>query len=1015
MASKIQDQSFLFGSNTGFLEQVYGRYLEDPDSVDPQWAQFFAGFGDDVAEALAEIRGASWAPRVGRAEPSAGDEAVAAPVPAAAAGEETQRGAVLDSIRALMLIRAYRVRGHLEADLDPLGIEQNGAHPELDPASYGFTEADYDRDIFIDYVLGLEHATLRQILGLVRATYCGKIGVEFMHIQTPEEKGWIQQQVESGRAQAQLSAEEKLGTLRHLIRAQEFEKFLNIKYTGTKRFGVDGAESMVTALEEIIHSASRLGVEEIIFGMPHRGRLNVLANIMGKPYTAIFSEFQGNTAHPEDVQGSGDVKYHLGTSGDREFDGHTMHLSLNANPSHLEAVDPVVVGKVRAKQAQRGDTARDKVMGILMHGDAAFAGQGLVAETFTFSGLKGYRSGGTVHLIVNNQIGFTTAPHFSRSSPYPSDLAKAVQAPIFHVNGDDPEAVAHVARLATEYRVKFGRDVVIDLFCYRRFGHNEADEPSFTQPLMYRKIAEHPTAVEIYGQRLVGEGSLTQDQVDGEISAFRAGLEADFEAAKSFKPNKADWLEGAWTGYEVASGDKRSGDTAVDIKTLKAVGKALTAVPENINLHPRIARQLKAKAKMFESGQGFDWATAEALAFGTLLSEGSPVRLSGQDSGRGTFSQRHSVLVDQDTEERHIPLANVDPGQAMFEVIDSPLSEASVLGFEYGYSITDPDSLVLWEGQFGDFANGAQVIIDQFISSGESKWLRMSGLVMLLPHGYEGQGPEHSSARLERYLQNCGEDNWQVVYCTTPANYFHVLRRQLRRNFRKPLVVMTPKSLLRHKMCVSALKEMGPGTTFHRVMPETEKLTGDAKVRRVVLCTGKVYYDLLAARAERGIDDIAVVRLEQLYPFPIRALTAELVRYPNADVVWCQEEPWNMGAWSFVDRRIEDLLSQLDVKADRPGYAGRAESASTATGQFSRHTREQEALVDEALTIHGDAGSQAARAGARGAAKLAKTRAKAKGGKAGINGHRPKKVIGGSPAKKAPAIAKSARAKTKVT
>ncbi len=1011
MASKIEDQSFLFGSNTVFLEQVYGRYLEDPSSVDPEWAQFFTGFGDDIAEVLGGIKGASWAPRARQNGIDEAAPAGEAPLSSASVSEDQARGAVLDSIRALMLIRAYRVRGHLEADLDPLGIEQNEAHPELDPASYGFTEADYDRDIFIDHVLGLEHATLRQILAVVRSNYCGKIGVEFMHIQTPEEKGWIQIQVESGRAQARLTAEEKLDALRHLIRAQEFEKFLNVKYTGTKRFGVDGAESMVTALEEIIHTASRFGVEEIIFGMPHRGRLNVLANIMAKPYTAIFSEFQGNSAHPEDVQGSADVKYHLGTSSDREFEGHTMHLSLNANPSHLEAVDPVVVGKVRAKQDQRGDAKRDKVMGILMHGDAAFAGQGLVAETLTFSEIKGYQSGGTVHLIVNNQIGFTTAPRFSRSSAYPSDLAKAVQAPIFHVNGDDPEAVVHVARMATEYRIKFGKDVVIDLFCYRRFGHNEGDEPSFTQPLMYRKIAEHPTAVEIYGQRLVDEGSMTQEQVDAEIEDFRAGLEADFEASKTYKPNKADWLEGAWTGFEVASGDKRSGDTAVAIKTLKAVGKALTTVPDGLNLHPRIIRQLKAKAKMFETGQGIDWATAEALAFGTLVGEGSPVRLSGQDSGRGTFSQRHSVLVDQDTEERYIPLSHIDPGQASFDVIDSPLSEASVLGFEYGYSITDPDSLVLWEGQFGDFANGAQVIIDQFISSGESKWLRMSGLVMLLPHGYEGQGPEHSSARLERYLQNSGEDNWQVVNCTTPASYFHVLRRQLRRNFRKPLVVMTPKSLLRHKMCVSDLKEMGPGTEFHRVMPETEKLVPDARIRRLVLCSGKVYYDLLAARTERGIDDIAIARLEQLYPFPVRTLTAELVRYPNADVVWCQEEPWNMGAWSFVDRRIEALLRELDVWTNRPGYAGRTESAATATGILSRHNREQAALIDEALTIHGQAGHQDARAGAREAAAAAKSLAKAKGAGRG----RAKKVTGKSPAQKAPAKSKSARAKTKVS
>ncbi|MCZ6886405.1 MAG: 2-oxoglutarate dehydrogenase E1 component, partial [Alphaproteobacteria bacterium] len=955
MASKLEENSFLFGANSGFIEEIYGRYLKDPGAVDAQWGQFFAGLEDDVTEALREIEGASWAPRRRRAAPvapaaapeEAPDEAAAgAPVSAQAV-----RAATLDSIRALMMIRAYRVRGHLEANLDPLGLESREPHPELDPSSYGFSDADLEREIFIDYVLGLERATLREILDVVRTTYCGKIGVEFMHIQVPEEKGWIQEQVEGSRGGDALSTERKHYTLDHLIRAQEFEKFLNVKYTGTKRFGVDGAETMITALEEIIHSASKCGVEEIVLGMPHRGRLNVLANIMGKPYTAIFSEFQGHATHPEDVQGSGDVKYHLGTSGDREFEGRNLHLSLNHNPSHLEAVDPVVVGKVRAKQAQRGDDKRDKVMGILMHGDAAFAGQGLVAETFTFSGIKGYRSGGTVHLIVNNQIGFTTAPRFSRSSPYPSDLAKVVQAPVLHVNGDDPEAVAFVARIATEYRFKFKKDVVIDLFCYRRFGHNESDEPSFTQPLMYRKIAKHPSMVEIYGKRLVDEGLVTEGEIEDKVDTFRKSLEADFEAAKTYKPNKADWLEGAWTGFEVASGEKRRGDTVVDMGTLRAVGKALTEIPEDFNHHPRITRQLKTKAKMFETGQDIDWATAEALAFGTLVNEGTPVRLSGQDSGRGTFSHRHSVLVDQVSEERFIPLSNISPDQARFEVIDSPLSEASVLGFDYGYSITDPNSLVLWEAQFGDFANGAQVVIDQFISSGEAKWLRMSGLVMLLPHGYEGQGPEHSSARLERYLQNCGEDNWQVVNCTTPANYFHVLRRQVRRTFRKPLVVMTPKSLLRHKLCISALGDMGPGTNFHRVLGETDPLVADAKVRRVVLCSGKVYYDLVAARRERGIDDIAIVRVEQLYPFPINSLTAELSRYVNADLVWCQEEPWNMGAWSYMDRRIEDLLRHLDIKANRPGYAGRAESAATATGLLRRHNREQAALMDEALTI----------------------------------------------------------------
>jgi 2-oxoglutarate dehydrogenase E1 component len=957
MATNPSDQSSVFsGGNGAFLERLYARFLEDPSAVDPAWAQFFRGLADSPADVAREIKGASWAPR---SRPMPAQMSEFAPwlevvardkkKPQAAVSADEIRAATLDSIRALMLIRAYRVRGHLQADLDPLGLENRGAHPELAPASYGFTDADYDRPIFIDYVLGLESATLRQILSVLRATYCGKVGVEFMHMQAPEEKAWVQERVESSRNRTDFTATEKRAIYRFLVQAEEYERYLQLKFTGTKRFGLEGAESTIPALEAIIHSARRLGVREIIMGMPHRGRLNVLANIMGKSYSAIFSEFQGNPANPEDTQGSGDVKYHLGTSADREFDGKTMHLSLNANPSHLEAVDPVVVGKVRAKQAQRNDTAREQVMGILMHGDAAFAGQGLVAETFCFSDLRGYRTGGTVHLIVNNQIGFTTAPSYARSSPYPTDVAKGVQAPIFHVNGDDPEAVVHVARIATEYRQRFKKDVVVDLICYRRHGHNEGDEPSFTQPLMYRTIGSLPTTAEIYGRRLVQEAVLTAEDADAVRTDFHSRLDQEFDASKTYKPNKADWLEGAWAGFEAASGDDRRGNTAVPLDVLKKVGKALVTPPEGFNIHPRLKRILQAKAEMFESGKDFDWATGEALAFGTLALEGNRVRLSGQDSGRGTFSQRHAVLVDQETEERYIPLTHVSDDQAQFEVIDSPLSEASVLGFEYGYSITDPNALVLWEAQFGDFANGAQVIIDQFISSGEAKWLRMSGIVLLLPHGYEGQGPEHSSARLERYLQLCGEDNMQVVYCSTPANYFHALRRQVRRKFRKPLVVMTPKSLLRHKLCVSSLADFGPNTTFHRVLPEAMTIAPDAQVRRVVLCTGKVYYDLLEARESKGIKDVALVRIEQLHPFPQNSLAAQLGRYPNAEVVWCQEEPKNMGAWNFVDRRIENTLSGLKVAAKRPSYAGRVEAASPATGLYKRHVREQTALVDQAL------------------------------------------------------------------
>jgi 2-oxoglutarate dehydrogenase E1 component len=947
--------TILSGANAGFISDLYARYLRDPRTVDPSWVEFFAGLADEAAAASAAVQGPSWAPKNGHAD---GEAAPAAKTNGAAvhATVEDIRAATIDSIRALMLIRAYRIRGHLLAKLDPLGLEKREPHPELEAETYGFTDADYDRPIFIDNVLGLgETASLRDILSVLRDTYCSTIGVEFMHMSDPDQKRWIQERIEGVRNQTEFTAKGKKMILERLTAAETFERFLDKKFTGTKRFGLEGGESAIPALEQIIKRGGQLGVREIIIGMPHRGRLNVLANFMGKPFAAVFSEFQGNAANPEDVQGSGDVKYHLGTSSDREFDGTSVHLSLTANPSHLEAVNPVTIGKVRAKQMQRKHLPREEqmseVMGLLMHGDAAFAGQGLVPETLLLSELRGYRTGGTIHFVVNNQIGFTTAPAYSRSSPYPTDVAKTIQAPIFHVNGDDPEAVVHVARIATEFRQRFKKDVVVDMMCYRRHGHNEGDEPAFTQPIMYRTIAKHPTTRTLYAERLVAEGVLGAEEGERMVADFVAHLESQFEAAKGYKPNKADWLEGKWTGIEVASGEDRRGETGASLQALREVGSSLTRVPENFNLHRTLRRILENKRKTIESGENIDWATAEALAFGTLLVEGTPVRLSGQDSGRGTFSHRHAVLIDQETEDRYVPLSHLRDGQASFEVIDSPLSEAGVLGFDYGYSLAEPNALVCWEAQFGDFVNGAQVIIDQFISSAESKWLRMSGLVMLLPHGYEGQGPEHSSARLERFLQLSGEDNWQVCNLTTPANYFHALRRQMHRTFRKPLVIATPKSLLRHKLAVSSLADMAQDRTFHRILPETGRLVGDAQVRRVVLCSGKVYYDLLEEREKRGIKDVALIRVEQLYPFPKRTIEKELQRYTNAEVVWCQEEPKNMGAWWFIEHRIEDSLSAVKVAARRPRYVGRPEAASPATGLYKRHNLEQMKLVDEALTV----------------------------------------------------------------
>ncbi len=778
-----------------------------------------------------------------------------------------------------------------------------------------------------------------------------------MHLQDPEAKGWLQQRIEGYGKEISFTQEGRKAILNKLIEAEGFEKFLHVKYTGTKRFGLDGGEALIPAMEQIIKRGGALGAREIVFGMPHRGRLNILATVLSKPYRAIFNEFQGGSFKPQDVDGSGDVKYHLGASSDREFDGNKVHLSLTANPSHLEAVNPVVLGKVRAKQGQHDDD-RTTVIPVLLHGDAAFAGQGVVAECFGLSGLRGHKTGGTIHIIVNNQIGFTTAPHHSRSSPYPTDIAKMVDCPIFHVNGDDPEAVVHAAKVATEFRQQFQRDVVIDIFCYRRFGHNEGDEPMFTQPLMYKAIKGKPTTLQIYADRLVEEGLVERAEVEAEKEEFQAMLSREFDSAKTFRPNKADWLDGRWSGFETSEGEYQRGQTAVPMETLCEVGAALTRLPENFHPHRTVARLLEAKREAIEKGEGIDWATAEALAFGSLLLEGYKVRMSGQDSVRGTFSQRHAAVTDQETEERYFPLAHIREDQANFDVINSMLSEYAVLGYEYGYSLAEPNALVLWEAQFGDFANGAQIMIDQFICCGERKWLRMSGLVLLLPHGYEGQGPEHSSARIERFLQLSAEDNWIVANCTTPANYFHILRRQLHRSFRKPLILFTPKSLLRHKRAVSTLGEMAEGSSFHRVLWDDAEMQGseftlkpDDQIGRVVMCSGKVYFDLLEARNEAGLDDVYIMRLEQFYPFPALSLTRELSRFKNAEMVWCQEEPKNQGAWFFVEPNIEWVLSRIGARLTRPLYAGRPATASPATGLASQHKAEQEALVSAALAL----------------------------------------------------------------
>ncbi|RKQ69525.1 2-oxoglutarate dehydrogenase E1 component [Litorimonas taeanensis] len=972
------DTLFLDGGNAAYLEQMQALYARNPNSVDASWREYFAALDEDRTNAQHVADGPAWkkanwplaengeltSALTGDwgADPELAAKAVAKANPNLTTDEVQQ--AAKDSIAALMLIRAYRVRGHCIADLDPLGLSKSGAHPELDPATYGFSPSDMDRDIFIDGVLGLEYASLSQIVEILRRTYCSTLGVQFTHVSNPEEKAWIQERLEGPEKEISFSKEGRLAILQKLIEGEAFEQLIHKRYPGTKRFGIDGAESLLPALEQIIKRGGQLGLKDINFGMPHRGRLNVMASVMQKPYSAIFYEFLGGVASGGESYGSGDVKYHLGVSDDREFDGNSVHLSLAPNPSHLEVVGPVVMGKTRAKQQMASGTYQshkpEEVMAVILHGDSAFAGQGVVMESFQLSQLQGYRTGGTIHVIVNNQIGFTTTPDEYRSGQYCSDVAFMVEAPVFHVNGDDPEAVVFAARVATEYRQKFGKDVVLDIVCYRRYGHNEGDDPSFTQPIMYSKIGDMPSTMNKYAQRLIAQGDLTEAEHTKRVDDFYGYLDTEFDKAKTYETKQPDWLQGVWQGLSLPTekDGKRVGETSVKLEQLKEIGTKVTTIPNSVNIHRTLKRIIKARAEKIASGINIDWGLAEHLAFGTLVLEGHPVRLSGQDSERGTFSQRQSNFVDQKTEEKYTPLNHLDNNQEYYQVLNSHLSEEAVLGFEYGFSTAAPKALTIWEAQFGDFANGAQVMVDQFISSAEQKWLRMSGLVMLLPHGYEGQGPEHSSARLERYLQMCAEDNMQVTNISTPANYFHALRRQVKRHFRKPLINMSPKSLLRHKLCVSTLEEMAEGSEFHRVLwddaeyrPESTeiKLASDSKIRRVILCSGKVYYDLFEERERLNINDVYLLRVEQFFPYPDDAIQAELKRFKNAEMMWVQEEPKNMGAWTFINPFVEESLIAIKAKNTRLRYVGRVAAASTATGISAKHKKEQQALLDDAF------------------------------------------------------------------
>ncbi len=959
MTSSPALSSILTGFNAEYIANLYREFLKNPAGLDGSWRSFFDTLRDDEKSVLNELTGASWAAKEFK-KPSApfnvttADEAMKVSKPAAnnksAPAAQISPDVIKDSIQAVLMVKSYRMHGHFLAQLDPLGLKQPAGHPDLDPVRYGLQ--DMNKSVYLGGLLGFETVTVGALLDKLRAIYCHHVGVEVQQVINVEERAWLENLIET-RMQTVFTAPEKKTFYKQLVAAQGLEDFLHTKYVGTKRFGLDGGEAYVPCLEEIARRGVELGVREVNVGMAHRGRLNTLTNIMGKPYTKLFAEFNGVPSTPEGTPGSGDVKYHMGYSNDRQIAGALVHMSLSPNPSHLEVVNPVVTGKVRGKQDIYGDKKRREVLALLVHGDAAFAGQGLVMETLMLSELAGYNVGGTVHIIINNQIGFTTTPDCSRSGPYSSDLAKMLGCPIFHVNGDDLEAVASVSRMAIEYRQHFGRDVVIDLICYRRNGHNEGDEPMFTQPIMYKTIKDKESVRSIYGRQLTAEGVLSEAEAKAEVDAFMKQMDEAYEASKTYKVNKADWLEGKWAGLKPAYGEERRGLTAITSDVFKTLGEKLSSVPTGFNLNSKIARQFEAKKEMFSKGEGFDWAMGEALAFGSLLMEGHPVRLSGQDCERGTFSHRHAVVNDQETEEKYSPLNNLSAKQAAFEVLNSPLSEAAVLGFEYGYSWADPNALVLWEGQFGDFVNGAQVIIDQYIASAETKWLRMSGLVMLLPHGFEGQGPEHSSARLERFLQLSAEDNWQVCNFTTPANYFHALRRQMKRDFRKPLIVMSPKSLLRHKLAVSKTEDFIGQTTFHRILWDgsRDKLAAPKDIKRVVLCSGKVYYDLFEEREKRGLKNVMILRLEQLYPFPDKALMEELSYYPNAEIIWCQEEPRNQGAWFFVREQIEGVLAKLKNKSKAVSYAGRDAAAAPATGYAKRHAAEQAKLVDEALKL----------------------------------------------------------------
>jgi 2-oxoglutarate dehydrogenase E1 component len=924
------DTSALGGGNAAYVEELYERYLADPDSVPGEWRAYFQGLGSGRDIAHGPIRAAL----LERAR-----NGHAAPTARAAAGDDAKQGAVA------RMVQVYAHRGHLVADIDPLGLMVRERPHVLDLDYFGLSDSDLEREFYTQSRSPAIPARMRlkDIIAQLELIYCGRIGAEFAHVSTASERLWLQDAFQEGRLNARFSNEEKREILWQLTAAEGLERYLHTKYVGQKRFSLEGADALMPMLDELTQHGGAHGVEECVIGMAHRGRLNVLVNLLGKSPSDLFSEFEGNydVAH---LKGSGDVKYHKGYSADLKTPGGNLHVALAFNPSHLEIVDPVVEGSVRARQDRRGDTDGARVLPVLIHGDAAFAGQGVVMETLQLSQARGFSSGGTLHIVINNQVGFTTSdPKDARSTLYCSDVAKMVEAPIFHVNGDDPEACVFVVRLALDYRLKFHKDVVIDLVCYRRHGHNEADEPAATQPIMYQVIRKHPTPRQVYTERLVAEGVLTAEAAAGLVEEYRSGLDAGTPQARAALGLIGNKYTVDWSRY-LGADPLESPRTAVELATLKSLGEKLVQWPKNFTVHPRVAKIYEDRRRMYKGEQPLDWGAAETLAYATLLAQGCPIRLVGQDTRRGTFFHRHAVLHDQTTDDTYTPLANLSEGQAKFTVLDTVLSEEAVLGFEYGYSTTAPETLDIWEAQYGDFANGAQVVIDQFISSGEAKWGRLCGLALFLPHGYEGQGPEHSSARLERFLQLSAELNIQVCVPSTPAQIFHLLRRQALRSLRKPLIVLTPKGLLRHRLAVSDLDSLARGG-FRAIIDEVDSLT-PARIRRVVLCSGRVYYDLLEQRRADQNEEVAIVRIEQLYPFPAVDYEGILDRYGNArEIVWCQEEPQNQGAWYQIRHRLQDTLSTKDVLL----YAGRQNAAAPAAGISLLHTEEQRGLVNAAL------------------------------------------------------------------